>query len=150
MLSNVYPEYNWIPWRFVSCPSNYWDDLKNQRNFMDWIGKELKINELNDWYKVTKKDIVNIAGKLGPLIRYQDSLYRILCAVYPEQQWLPWKFVNCPRNYWESVNNQRECLERVGKELNITDMKDWYNITVRVIIGYLKALKNKGFGRTRL
>ena len=52
-------------------------------------------------------------------------------AVYPEYDWLPWKF------------RQRLCLENaeiikkyvlyLEKELKIKEMKDWYNVTVGVI-----------------
>jgi hypothetical protein len=55
LLSKVYPEYEWLPWKFVKCPQNFWNDVKNQRQFMDWAAKELKVNELSDWYNVSLK-----------------------------------------------------------------------------------------------
>jgi hypothetical protein len=54
-LSEVYPDIDWLPWKFEKCPHNYWNSLKNQRQFMDWAGKELKVKEMSDWYKVTYK-----------------------------------------------------------------------------------------------
>ena len=53
LLSTVYPDYDWLPWKFDRCVSYYWDDIKNQRKFMDWAGKELGIKEKSDWFKVT-------------------------------------------------------------------------------------------------
>ncbi len=55
LISNVYPEYEWLPWRFNQVPKGYWDDMKNQRNFMDWAGKQLNYTNREDWYKVTIK-----------------------------------------------------------------------------------------------
>jgi hypothetical protein len=55
MLSSVYPEHNWLEWKFDRRPVNFWTNLGNQRKFLDWAGKELKIKELDDWYKVTLK-----------------------------------------------------------------------------------------------
>ena len=55
LLAEVYPEYNWLPWRYAKCPENYFDDLKNQRKFLEWVAFELKIKEINDWYKVSYK-----------------------------------------------------------------------------------------------
>jgi hypothetical protein len=55
LLSDAYPDFGWLPWRFAHCPHNYWDDMKNRRKFMDWAAKELKIKEKSDWYKVTQK-----------------------------------------------------------------------------------------------
>jgi hypothetical protein len=49
----VYPDYNWLPWKFGKCPANYWDDVKNQRKFMDWAAKELNIKDMSDWYNVS-------------------------------------------------------------------------------------------------
>ena len=53
ILSKLYPEYNWLPWKFENGPKNFWGDVKNQRKFMEWAGKELKIKEMSDWYNVT-------------------------------------------------------------------------------------------------
>ena len=53
MLCSLYPEYDWLPWKFVNCPRNVWTVEKNQRKFMEWAGNELKIKEMGDWYKVS-------------------------------------------------------------------------------------------------
>jgi hypothetical protein len=55
LLSNLYPEYDWLPWRFTFCPQSYWNDLKNQRKFVEWAGNQLNIKEMSDWYKVTTR-----------------------------------------------------------------------------------------------
>jgi hypothetical protein len=41
-----------LPWRFSRIPNGYWDDLKNQRKFMDWAGEQLNIKDKSDWYKI--------------------------------------------------------------------------------------------------
>jgi hypothetical protein len=55
LLSAAYPELEWLPWKFASCPQNYWDDVQNQRTFMDWATKKLNIKDMSDWYKVSVK-----------------------------------------------------------------------------------------------
>jgi hypothetical protein len=55
LLAENYPEYEWLPWKFEKCPRNYWEDLKNQRKFADWAGKQLNIKEMSDWYNVKNK-----------------------------------------------------------------------------------------------
>jgi hypothetical protein len=50
LLSMLYPEHKWLPWKFQK--SNYWDTLKNQKQFMDWAGNELGIKKMEDWYKI--------------------------------------------------------------------------------------------------
>ena len=53
LLNHAYPNYEWLPWKFDKCPQNYWDDLKNQRKFMDWAATQLNIKEMEDWYKIS-------------------------------------------------------------------------------------------------
>jgi hypothetical protein len=55
LLSNVYKEHEWLPWKFAVCPQNFWDDKINQKKFLDWLGKQLKIKHLSDWYNVSLK-----------------------------------------------------------------------------------------------
>ena len=68
-----------------------------------------------------------------PLLKiYGNSLYKVLGAVFPEYDWLPWKFGNCPPSYWTDVENQRKFMEWAGKELKIKEMSDWYNVSNKV------------------
>jgi hypothetical protein len=53
LLNSVYPEYDWLPWKFEKGPSHYWEDVKNQRKFMDWAAKQIGIKEMSDWYNIT-------------------------------------------------------------------------------------------------
>jgi hypothetical protein len=55
LLANVYPDYNWLPWKFNTYPKTFWDDVKNQRKFMEWAANELKIKGMSNWYDVTFK-----------------------------------------------------------------------------------------------
>ena len=55
LLTVAYPEYDWLPWKFGRTQPNYWNRLENQRKFMDWAGKELKIKDMSDWYNVSMK-----------------------------------------------------------------------------------------------
>ena len=55
LLSSVYPEYEWLPWKFEKSPNHFWEDVNNKRKFMDWAGKQLNIKDMSDWYKVSVK-----------------------------------------------------------------------------------------------
>ena len=58
--SAVYPEYDWLPWRLKHVPTGYWSSADNRKKFLDWAGKELKLNTLDDWYNVNKNVFVFI------------------------------------------------------------------------------------------
>ena len=53
LLSSVYPDYEWLPWKFSKSPKNMWEDATSQKKFLQWVGNELKIKEMKDWYNVS-------------------------------------------------------------------------------------------------
>jgi hypothetical protein len=80
-----------------------------------------------------QKDVYDVGGP-SLLSRYNSSISLLLQSVYPQYDWLPWKFTTCPRHYWEEVKNQRKFMEWAGKQLNVKEMSDWYKVTVKVRI----------------
>jgi hypothetical protein len=78
-------------------------------------------------------------GGDGLLDRYQGSLVNILSSVYPEYEWLPWKFEKSTQNFWESVNNQKRFMDWAAKKLNIKEMSDWYKVSLKVTIATLSS-----------
>ena len=141
LLANVYPEYEWLPWRFSKCPQNYWGDVNNQKKFVNWAGKELKIKELSDWYKVTNQVEIQLEKKKSLIYKELSSLGgkaliplfgNMLSNAYPEYEWLPWKFAVHSQNFWNDKNNQRKFMDWAGKQLNIKEPSDWYNVSIKV------------------
>ena len=114
MLSNVYPEYEWLPWKFTKCPNFYWEDVNNQRKFLDWVGKELGIKEFSDWYKVRfevekvwelysdkKKDLLKINAYR--FVLSSKPLPQVLQEAYPEYKWEEYKFNKADSKYWKEI-----------------------------------------------
>jgi hypothetical protein len=60
LLSEVYPEFDWLPWKFVKSPTNSWEIKKIQNKFLEYATEKLNIKESSDWYKVTRK----VKGKI--------------------------------------------------------------------------------------
>ena len=60
MLKSIYPEYDWLPWKFKQVPKGYWDDIANHHKFIEWASKELQIKDKRDWYNVSQKVNKNI------------------------------------------------------------------------------------------
>lgn len=54
LFSSVFPEKKWLPWKF-NCAMNFWEDKNNQKNFIQEAEKELKIEKMEDWYKISNK-----------------------------------------------------------------------------------------------
>jgi hypothetical protein len=83
-------------WRFKKVPEGFWKDLVNQRNYIQWLAKELKITNMEDWYKVKHRDLRQIdSGMLQTC--YGNSLPNALKTLYPDYDWKPWKFTQVPK-----------------------------------------------------
>lgn len=55
---DTYPEYKFLPWKFKNAPRNIWEDENVVREYLYWVAKELNIQDLDDWYKVTNQQLV--------------------------------------------------------------------------------------------
>lgn len=129
-LKAVYPEFGWQLWRFQTpVPHNFWTSITVQREFLDWAGKELGFRKMEDWYGVKRSDLENLGGATLVKYHYNGSVIRALLAVYPEHEWVEWKFVKLPKGFWNSEDNTQSFLHWLEKELGIKRMEDWYSIT---------------------
>jgi 5-hydroxyisourate hydrolase-like protein (transthyretin family) len=142
LLAKLYPEYEWLPWKFEKCPKNYWDDVNNQKKFIDWAGKQLNIKEMTDWYNVTRKvtprgfyfkikDLTDVGGA-GLMYKFKDSPSLLMSSIFPEYEWLPWRFSQVPNGFWENVQNQRKYIDWAEKQLKINEKSDWYKVSYLV------------------
>jgi hypothetical protein len=83
-LMNIYPEFGWKPWLFSSVCDGYWNKRSNVMKFMDWIGEKLGVKELDDWYKVTYRQVQQLGGYH---LMSEGGLYGLLCRCYPHHHW---------------------------------------------------------------
>ena len=135
-LKTMYPEYDWLPWKFEVCPRHYWDNFNNQKKFMEWAEKELKINETSDWYNISTKQIANLGGSYLLARKYKGSPLLLLSSIYPNYNWLPWRFNKVPSGYWNEVKEHRKFLDWVGEQMGLRNKSDWYNVTEKDIVRY--------------
>ena len=132
LVSSMYPEYNWIIWKFKRVKSNYWQNKENHTKYMDWLGKELGYTTMED-YKITRRYFKNNYGG-GLLNRYYNhSCIELVFSMYPDYNWIIWKFKKVKSNYWQNKENHKKYMDWLGKELGYTTMEDWYKITQKDI-----------------
>ncbi len=83
---------------------------------------------MGGWYNIRREDIIELGGY--QLLRYYEgSLIKALLSVYPEYPWQVWQFSQVYTGYWDSIDNQREYFDWIGKKyLNITHLDDWYQV----------------------
>jgi hypothetical protein len=132
-MQSVYPESQWLPWKFNSTPHGYWSDEKNHRKYADWLSEELGFKSMEDWYSISKDIIGNNYGA-GLLSRkFSNCPSDFVMKIYPEHKWLPWKFVQAHKGYWSDGRNHRKYADWLSEELGFKSMEDWYAISVETI-----------------
>lgn len=84
-LSDCFPEHTWHEWMFARVPVGFWDQLKNRKRYIRWLGSQLGIRKTKDWLQVRRSDfLVNFGG--GLLARYH-SYFDVLRECIPDVDW---------------------------------------------------------------
>lgn len=124
-LKTIYPHHRWKSSHFDR--RLYWNDLNNQKKKLEQIGTELGVKELDDWYKVSRAQLL----KLVPFIdaKYKGKVFSALKKIYPDHNWDSSKFSRAFINFWNDVAHQKKKLEEVGRELGVVNLDDWYRIS---------------------
>jgi hypothetical protein len=78
----VYPDEEWLIWKFERVPGSYWQDADNQRKFFKWLESELNIKDPSQWHRVTR-DMIILKGGGGLLNQYKGSHIRALETLFP-------------------------------------------------------------------
>jgi hypothetical protein len=124
----VYSSFKWLPWKFKKAPQKCWLSKANRILFFDWLGDQLGIKSMDDWYSISKEKICSHGG-WRLLLYYQDSPQRALKDVYPNHKWLPWKFQKIPWGFFREQQNCLEFLEWLASSLGVKNLEDWYRIS---------------------
>jgi hypothetical protein len=96
-LVHCYPNSEIYPWTFdENVPKGFWGNTANHRKFYDWLYTKLKLQSMDDWYKVTVEDIAKNGGG-GLLTFYNRSPSSALQSIYPEHIWKLERFLFKPQ-----------------------------------------------------
>eukprot|EP01122_Echinamoeba_exundans_P011235 TRINITY_DN4400_c0_g1_i1.p1 TRINITY_DN4400_c0_g1~~TRINITY_DN4400_c0_g1_i1.p1 ORF type:complete len:204 (-),score=27.30 TRINITY_DN4400_c0_g1_i1:483-1094(-) len=114
-------------------PPNYWNDVATQKRLFDAIAVSMSISSPEQWYKIRLADIYKHGG--GSVIRhyYGSNLARALAAVYPDHEWLPWRFPSVPRTIWLSMEMRNKFREYAMRQLRIATEADWAAVSAQQI-----------------
>lgn len=125
-------DYKYKDWLFNMVPQAYWNDVKNVKEYIEWLYNILEYKSLEDWYSVKQDDFRNNNG-MGLQSKYNCILINILKDAYSDYEWLPWKF-DKTNKFWGNIDNQRKFVKYVEEKENINKPEDWYTHTGTTII----------------
>ena len=107
LLSTIFPE--------ISFQNFDLKLIKNQKEFMNFLYKEMELNSLADWLKVSKKKFIKYGGK-ELLKLYKDNLLLLLQTIYPIDLFL----------YYDNninINNINNNINNINNNNNLNDTK---------------------------
>lgn len=91
-VKEIFPNYDFDLWLFRHVPPDYWNDMKNQRNYLDWLGDKLGYTRYEDWYKVTTTSFRKNRGDGLLVHHYGGSPALALQTILSDYKWQPEKF----------------------------------------------------------
>lgn len=130
LLSELYPDYQWLPWKFQQVPFRFWTDPANRSWYMKWLGKELGYRRREDWYQVSNADFNDNHGRA--VLRYYEWYpAKAVASVFDKHEWMPWLFAVLPKNFWKSKKNRISYLKWLGDKYGFQKPDDWYQLSWR-------------------
>ena len=136
-LKKIYPNKNWLPWKFHKVTGVLWASKKFQKQYIDYFSKIKKINKPQDWYNIERSNLIKERGGYG-LLKKLKTVLKIAKVDYPNYDFLPWKFKKIERGYFNEKKNIFKYLHWLEDELNINKKRDWYEF------GYENFAENYG------
>lgn len=142
----LFPDRQWNAWEFIKTPIGFWDNPKNSRAYLTWLGIEMGFKSKSEWYKVRRADFRENMGN-GFIKRFKTA-YAGLSLAFPDYKWLPWLFESVPNGFWKSKSNRHWYLIWLGKQLKFETRPQWQQLTSNQLItlsgaGLLKQLTIK-------
>ena len=129
---NVSTCYNFYKIQIRSCnskinyeiarkPAGYWDKQENIENFLLFLKEKLKLRTINDWNKISNKDIRDNGAR--SLLKTK-TVYDIKCIGCPEGK-LKFNKPNKEIRYWENKENVNNFIDDIKEKLNLKTFDDW-------------------------
>lgn len=129
----LYPEHPWRDILFQSRPltkQELWSNPKNIRASLLYIAEGLGFDgeNMESWYQLSQKAMVKMGAR--HLLPQRGGKLRLLRVAFPEHEWDVSRFKYKLKRHWESSENIREAVYKVGEHLGIQrdDFEAWYKV----------------------
>lgn len=149
-LTVLYPEHNWDVFKFTKTPHGTWKDVNNRRTRLQRLALQLKLKNLDGWYKLTATEVRKHASFLS---YYKNSLIKALRRLYPQHAWNTLKFHRVPHRFWKKASTRKK-MKQVIKDIiakyKIVTIHDWYSLPREQYRVYHRISKNLFGGKEKM
>jgi hypothetical protein len=122
---DVFPEYDWIPWKFRNISRGFFDDVIHQRQYFDWLSEQLQFQSMEEWYDVTSTLIGEYGGSTFMHLKYGKSVEKALKNSYPDTNWHAWRFARNQSFLWDDLNVCSDFLDWIFDSLSYQTDGKW-------------------------
>jgi hypothetical protein len=133
------PHATWDPERYADAlhpewlegpvPMKFWQDPRNHKRYMQWLGRRLGFRKPDDWYRVTINDFKDNHGSGFLSVCYDSSPILAVTTNFPDHDWKEWLFTATPHGFWDDPRNRNRYMQWLGRRLGIRKPDDWYRVT---------------------
>ena len=125
LLCEVYPDFDFKPWKFKQSPQKFWNDDNNGRLYVEYLCKLKGYSVPDDLHKLVPNDFIDNDGN-GLWVAHGNCLKVLLEALYPERIWHPWLFAVTTMGTWLDKENHKLYVKWLEQKLGIKTPEDWY------------------------
>ena len=121
LLLSIYPQHNW---NFDHLSPNQNKSIDIRRRRMDLLYNKLKLQNLDDWCRVSSYKFDTVTGKNLLTYYYKGVMRKLLNDIYPNY---PWDFdllVKTSKNF-DNINNRRLFMDNAFTKLKLQNFDDW-------------------------
>ena len=128
-------------------PAGFWKNNDNVQNYLTELKEKLKLNSIDDWVQLTKKDIESNGG--STLLK-KYTLKEIKIIGFPEGKsvFLEQKsIIQKPTGYWDNYNNIQNFIDKLKINFDIKSKEDWKRVSKTQIrslggLGLISKIEN--------
>jgi hypothetical protein len=131
-LKEVFPQHKWLEWKFTQTTQGFWNKLENHILYVNYLSETLNYTKKEDFYNLTNQIISDNYGG-GLLMKYNGSPFLFLKKIFPEYNWLGWKFQTTPYHFWNS-ETEKQYVNWLGEKCGYKNIDDWYKISRKILI----------------
>ena len=132
-LNAIYPNY---PWKYVLKKNDYYKmkSIDQLRNLFDQLFDILHLKTLDDWFNITRRNILNV-GSYGKRLLKRYLYYnheKIFQKIYPN---FPWEFekrsMKLVQNYLllNTIDKQHKFMKFLFDKFQLKTLDDWLYIS---------------------
>ncbi len=98
---------------------------------MEKIGIDLGLSgaDFSEWYKISKREIYSKGGTTLLNNYYGDNLWKMLSTVFPEFDFIPWKFKNASKSLLRKPEIIFKAIKSIENKLEIKNPMEWNRIS---------------------